>query len=200
MGKDPAFLFYPGDWTLGTMHLTLLEKGAYLELLILQFAKDNFTLAQAKHILGEDFENVWSSIVEKFKTDGTYFWNERLKEEKSRRKKYTESRRKNALTNSEEGKSHKKHMQQHMQQHMENENQNKADNRIKSVSNAKAKFTKPSIQKIQEYCKERGNTVSPETFFDFYESKGWFVGNTPHERLASSSKELGTFNCEKSKV
>jgi len=42
MAKDPAFLFYPGDWQLGTMHLTLLEKGCYMELLVLQFAKEAY--------------------------------------------------------------------------------------------------------------------------------------------------------------
>ena len=27
MAKDPAFLFYPGDWLGGTMGMTLEEKG-----------------------------------------------------------------------------------------------------------------------------------------------------------------------------
>lgn len=36
MTKSPAFLFYPGDWLGGTLGMTLEEKGAYMELLILQ--------------------------------------------------------------------------------------------------------------------------------------------------------------------
>jgi len=98
MGKDPAFLFYPGDWNLGTMHLTLIEKGAYMELLMLQFARDQFTIAHAKHMLGGSFELVWPSLEEKFETDGTYYWNKRLKEEKEKRIRFTESRRSNAST------------------------------------------------------------------------------------------------------
>lgn len=41
------------------------------------------------------------------------------------------------------------------------------------------KFVKPSIQEIQFYCLERSNTVNPDKFFDFYESKGWKVGSSP---------------------
>ena len=40
-------------------------------------------------------------------------------------------------------------------------------------------FKKPSVQEIAAYCKARGNTVDPQAFWDFYESKGWRVGNTP---------------------
>lgn len=45
----------------------------------------------------------------------------------------------------------------------------------KSIS--KKKFKKPTIKEIEDYCRERKNSVSPERFFDFYESKGWKVGN-----------------------
>lgn len=41
-----------------------------------------------------------------------------------------------------------------------------------------SRFQKPSIEEIKAYCKERNNTVDPEKFHDFYESKGWYVGKT----------------------
>ena len=37
-------------------------------------------------------------------------------------------------------------------------------------------FQKPSIEDVREYCVERGNNVDPESFVNFYESKGWMVG------------------------
>ena len=37
-------------------------------------------------------------------------------------------------------------------------------------------FKKPSIKEIRQYCIDRKNTIDPEQFFDFYESKGWMVG------------------------
>ena len=97
MAKDPAFLFYPGDWQLGTMHMTLLEKGAYMELLMLQFARGKFTEAQAKHMLNGSFDLVWATVKDKFKFEDGFYWNQRLLEEKEKRKKFTESRRANGL-------------------------------------------------------------------------------------------------------
>jgi hypothetical protein len=40
-------------------------------------------------------------------------------------------------------------------------------------------FIKPTLLEIQNYCKERNNTVSFTKFFDYYESKGWLVGKSP---------------------
>jgi hypothetical protein len=123
MSKDPAFLFYPADWTLGTIHMTLLEKGAYMELLMLQFAKGKFTLAHAKHMLGICFDEVWHEVGQKFETDGTYYWNKRLAEEQAKRSSYSESRRLNALN----PKKEVEHMHEHMPKHMGDINTNTND-------------------------------------------------------------------------
>lgn len=40
----------------------------------------------------------------------------------------------------------------------------------------KESFKKPTIEEIKSYCDERKNYIDPEQFFDFYESKNWFVG------------------------
>lgn len=44
----------------------------------------------------------------------------------------------------------------------------------------------PKLEWIQEYCRERGNSVDPEKFFDFYESKGWMVGKNKMKDWQSS--------------
>ena len=56
----------------------------------------------------------------------------------------------------------------------------------KEKENAKAfcadkprRFTKPAVEDIREYCQERGKGIDPQRFFDFYEAKGWRVGNQP---------------------
>lgn len=47
-----------------------------------------------------------------------------------------------------------------------------------SMSNkSMSKFIKPDIEEIKEYCKERNNKIDANAFYDFYESKGWKVGN-----------------------
>jgi len=41
----------------------------------------------------------------------------------------------------------------------------------------KKQFSRPSVEEVRAYCQERNNTVDAESFVDFYESKGWKVGN-----------------------
>ena len=45
-------------------------------------------------------------------------------------------------------------------------------------SNKKAFFKKPTLDDINNYCLERNNNIDAETFFAFYESKGWVVGKS----------------------
>jgi len=99
MAKDPAFLFYPGDWLGGTMGMSLEQKGAYMELLVLQFHRNKFKENIAINQVGEDN---WNIIKEKFKTDGDLFWNERLLTEMEKRKKFVESRRNSLRTNTDD--------------------------------------------------------------------------------------------------
>lgn len=38
------------------------------------------------------------------------------------------------------------------------------------------RFQKPTVEEIASYCSERGSLVDAQSFFNFYESKGWMVG------------------------
>lgn len=38
------------------------------------------------------------------------------------------------------------------------------------------RFIPPTVEEVRDYCRERGNSVNPETFVDFYTGKGWMVG------------------------
>ena len=49
----------------------------------------------------------------------------------------------------------------------------------KNIKNNKNSMCKPTLNEVIEYCLERNNNVDPERFIDFYESKGWKVGNQP---------------------
>ena len=40
----------------------------------------------------------------------------------------------------------------------------------------KQNFIKPTLEEIKEYVYEKSYTFNPEMFYEFYESKGWFVG------------------------
>lgn len=137
MAKDPAFLWYPGDYIAGTTEFTFEEKGAYVEILMKQFEHGGpLPEEKIKRILRDKWASIWPAICEKFARDehGNFF-NERLEKERSKRKSFTESRRNN-LKGSH--KSHKaSHMDSHMGEHtdfrMENENENIIVNEIKDV-------------------------------------------------------------------
>ena len=40
------------------------------------------------------------------------------------------------------------------------------------------RFSPPTLEDVQVYCKERGNKVDAERFIDYYASKGWLVGKS----------------------
>ena len=53
---------------------------------------------------------------------------------------------------------------------------NLKDNNISINNNTTYSNKKPSIDEIKEYCIERNNDIDAEQFYDFYESKNWYVG------------------------
>jgi len=177
MAKDPAFLFYPGDWLCDTMTMTFEEKGAYLELFILQFNTGKFTEADAKHMLSTCNDDVWDKLKVKFKNVDDYYYSERLKEEIEKRKNYTLSRRNNALAK-KKTKAHAEHMEN--EDENENKDINKDDNNVKKCSKIFKKVP-PLLEDVKKRVNELGysNTEEAEKFFNYYESNGWRVGRNP---------------------
>ena len=49
----------------------------------------------------------------------------------------------------------------------------------KKEKNFSASFQKPTLSEVEQYCAQRGGKISAQTFFDFYEAKGWKMGNSP---------------------
>lgn len=43
----------------------------------------------------------------------------------------------------------------------------------------KTRFVKPTLEEIKNYCKSQNYEIDAQGFYDFYESKGWKVGNSP---------------------
>jgi hypothetical protein len=54
--------------------------------------------------------------------------------------------------------------------------ENLKDNTTILNNNTTYSNSKPSVEEIKQYCLERNNGIDAEQFFDFYESKNWFVG------------------------
>ena len=62
------------------------------------------------------------------------------------------------------------------QQRDTNNNDNNDNNENNDNKNRGKRFTPPTLVEVKAYCLARNNTVDPEAFIDFYESKGWMVG------------------------
>ena len=49
----------------------------------------------------------------------------------------------------------------------------------KEKSIKEKRFVPPTVEEVKAYCETRGNSVDPEAFVAFYQSKGWKVGKNP---------------------
>lgn len=60
---------------------------------------------------------------------------------------------------------------------LENRNTYKILNNIKETNNiniiSKESLKKPTLEEVQEYCRERNNNVNAKQFFDYYEVNDW---------------------------
>lgn len=166
MAKDPAFLFYPNDFTSGTRFMTNEQVGKYIRLLCANFDIGHL---DEKHML-MICETYDLDIFSKFNRDseGKYY-NQRLEDEKIKRKNYCSSRSKNRTS--------KNNICNSYVPHMENENENINNNKEKGVKGEKQK--RPTFEEILEYCKERNKGVDAVKFYNYYESNGWKVGKNP---------------------
>ena len=84
----------------------------------------------------------------------------------------------------------------------DNVNDNVNDNEVISNDITKGaktrkRFIKPTVEEVREYCQERGNTVDPDTFVNFYESKGWVVGKSPMKDWKSAVRTWERSRTEK---
>jgi uncharacterized protein YdaU (DUF1376 family) len=175
MAKDPAFLFYPGDYVSGTMGMTFEEKGAYMDLLMLQFNRGHMNHHMIVHTVG----HLWEQVKCKFIQDDEGLWyNVRLDIEKDKRKTFTESRRNKIKSKNKAtlDTSYETHMNSHMKPHMENVN----ININKDLNNNKSRC---SFEQAFEYMATRIGVdqakIEAEKFVNYYESNGWKVGKNP---------------------
>ena|SRR3990167_4687857 len=159
MAKDPAFLFYYQDFLVGIEFMTDQEVGIYIRLLCHLADKGKLPLEHMLSICGA--YGFTTSLQSKFaKDENGLFYNERLSLEVEKRRKYAESRRKNAGAYAK---------------HMENENENENVN-VNKKTKEKTKEDIPTVEQVKQYCLERKNNVDPQKWHDFYSAKGWMIG------------------------
>ena len=86
MAKDPAFLFYPGDFTTGTQFFTDEQVGKYIRLLMAQHQLGHLKESHMIMICKSYDNDIFSKFVKD--SDGNYF-NQRLEDEIFKRKNYS---------------------------------------------------------------------------------------------------------------
>lgn len=53
-------------------------------------------------------------------------------------------------------------------------------------NNNSARFARPTLEEVRNYCEERNNGINAEEFVNFYESKGWKIGKAPMKNWKSA--------------
>lgn len=145
MAKDPAFLFYPGDFSTGTQFFSDDQVGKYMRLLMAQHQHGHLTENQVIFIC----KSYDKDIMSKFVKDNEGLWyNERLEIEVIKRKNYVESRSKN-----KEGKTKQKIISNSYDTHMENENENINNNKKEPKTEAEITDAIFNDQKFMEGMK-----------------------------------------------
>jgi uncharacterized protein YdaU (DUF1376 family) len=99
LGSSPAFQFYADDYLVGTMTMTLPEKGAYMDCLAYQWSvgavpgDDPKALARVMRCTTAEAKRVWLIVSSKFVRDEDGGWrNRRLEKERDKQAAYRYSR------------------------------------------------------------------------------------------------------------
>lgn len=171
MAKDPAVLFYYQDFLVGTDFMTNEEVGIYIRILCHQADKGRLN---KKHMLKIcNNQKIPDVILEKLKIDedGNYY-NERMELEKEKRRKYTESRRKNR-----KGEKHMNNISKTYVKHMENENEN--ENRNENETDILDNKIPPKLKDVETFFVENQHSKEEaQKFFYHYEAQDWWTGGT----------------------
>ena len=57
------------------------------------------------------------------------------------------------------------------------QSESESESNPKESAGKPRRFTPPTLEDVTDYCEERKNGIDPQRFLDFYEAKGWKVGN-----------------------
>ena len=190
MAKDPAFLFYPGDYLRDTQCLSEKAQVAYDRIMCEHMR--NICISQqqlnffTKRLSDDEKSELMFTLTEK---DGGYQI-EWVAESIMNRRKYSDNRRKNRL-----GK--KNNISSTYDNHMENENVIENKKRNKKI------FTKPTIEEFVSYFLENGfnkelalKAYNHYDLADWHDTKGnkvknwkqkvhtnWFNNNDKHKPI-----------------
>lgn len=166
MAKDPAFLFYSGDFLAGTQFFTDEQVGKYIRLMIAQHLQGHLPKKHMMHICKTYDEDIFA----KFTTDSNgLFYNERLEDVVNKRKAYSQSRANNRLGKSTDNQTdtlnNNNNICETHVEHMENENEivNKNKKASENLEERRANFKIDCLVFADEYGEDLVNK-----FFNYW--------------------------------
>lgn len=184
--KDPAFLFYSGDFLVGVSDLTMEERGQYITLIALQHQKGHLNRRTIDLAIGtirnretgEIISLVSEYVLEKFCVDenGCYY-NERTEEEIQKRNKYIESRQENGAKGGRPKKPTENHMDKNQkpygkptQNHTGNENKDKIidTNIIDIIQDSKDNIDSIYNKQFEEFWEKYPRKVAKKYAYECY--------------------------------
>lgn len=95
-----------------------------------------------------------------------------------RPKKQTESKPKANESTGEANRKQEKEQDKEQVKEQDKDKEQMLYTAAPSAKKAKSVFVPPTVEEVREYCLERQNGIDPQSFVDFYGSKGWMVGRT----------------------
>lgn len=175
MSKDPAFLFYPNDFTTGTQFFSDQQVGIYVRILCAQHQHGHLNKSKMRKLCdGITDADAKSEILAKFSIDSNgHYFNQRLDGEVLKRKEHSTKQRQNAMM-----RWHKTGKDLAMPLEDEDEDENVIESK-----NRKSKFKAPTVAEVAAYMSKinypEDHATASATFVDYYTSNGWKVGKNP---------------------
>lgn len=169
--KDPAFLFYSGDFLAGVQDLTMEERGQYITLLCLQHQKGHLS----EKIIRLAVADAAADVMAKFRQDENGLWfNSRLQIESEKRVAHSEKQRKRAIEGWETRKSKATAYTtaDAAALPLENVNRNRNENVIDNESSI------PELHDFLKYALSKDKTLdhkSVELKYESWKENGWKV-------------------------
>tara|TARA_R110002012_G_scaffold20689_4_gene73126 strand:+ start:9694 stop:10422 length:729 start_codon:yes stop_codon:yes gene_type:complete len=203
MAKNtPAFQFYPQDFIGGVMLLDNATVGVYIKLLSALWIANNKLpnefkqLARATLCDASEFNDAWHKLQDKFEIADNMISHPRFTQ-------MIELREKRKASGSLGGVSRVANAQANSQANTQaNAKQTpskvmKNEERSMKNENSRSKFISPTVKDVAEYAIEKGLTIDPNAFVDFYESKGWKVGSTKMKDWQACARNWSRRNVSK---
>lgn len=152
----------------------LYEQGGHLPL------KSCKSIAFALHVDVAMVESVVNDF-DLFTNDGEKFWSKSVITRLGKRADIAEKRKAAAIKRWQSSKDKQEQCKDNASA-LQNDakerkgKERKEDNKENIKEKSGHRFSPPTIEEIRAYILEKGYSFDAERFFDFYESKGWFVG------------------------